>query len=137
MNDTKQKLLIIDDSDDTLDLLEIFLYKQYDIISAQNGFDGLNKARDEIPDCIISDIMMPVMDGIQFFNNLKKNESISHIPVVAITSFAKKMNTKSLLNIGFSEIITKPLHREIILSTLKKVMAIQKDDTKSNAETDS
>jgi len=131
--ESKQKLLILDDNDDTLDLLEIFLYKHYDIICAQNGFDGLNKARDEIPDCIISDIMMPVMDGIKFFNNLKKNETISHIPVIGITSFTKKMNTKSLLNIGFSDVITKPLQREKILSTVKKVCKKQKGTLKPDA----
>ncbi len=129
----KQKLLIIDDNDDTLDLLEIFLYKQYDIIFAQNGFDGLNKAREEIPDCIISDIMMPVMDGIKFFNNLKRNETISHIPIIAITSFTKKMNTKSLLNIGFCDVITKPLQREVILSTVNKVCIKQKEIKKTDA----
>ena len=100
----KQKLLIIDDNDDTLDLLEIFLYKQYDIITAQNGFEGLNRAEKDVPDCIITDIMMPVMDGIRFFNKLKRIESIAHIPVIAITSFVKKMNTKSLMNIGFNEV---------------------------------
>ena len=81
MNKKRQKLLIIDDNDDTLDLLEIFLYKEYDIIIAYNGFDGLNKAQEEQPDCIITDIMMPVMDGIKFFNNLKKNEKIGRAHV--------------------------------------------------------
>ncbi len=127
---TKKKLLLIDDNDDTLDLLEIFLYKQYDIVTAQNGFDGLNKAREDIPDCIITDIMMPVMDGIKFFNKLKRNESISHIPVIGITSFVKKMNTKSLMNIGFSEVISKPLQRNSILTIIDKVMDAQSNHEK-------
>jgi len=122
MNKKRNKLLIIDDNDDTLDMLEIFLYKEYDIIVAHNGFDGLNKAQEELPDCIITDIMMPIMDGIKFFNSLKKNEKIAPIPVIAITSFIKKMNTKSLLNIGFSDVITKPLKLKSIHSTLKKIM---------------
>lgn len=130
MSETKNKILIIDDSDDTLDLLELFLYTEYNIISAQNGFDGLNKAQEDKPDCIITDIMMPVMDGIKFFNNLKKDEEIAHIPVIAITSFIKKMSTKSLLNIGFSDVITKPFKRNTILDTVKKVIESQKSHSK-------
>jgi len=122
MNKKRHKLLIIDDNDDTLDLLEIFLYKDYDIRIAHNGFDGLNAASEEPPDCIITDIMMPVMDGIKLFNSLKKNEKTAPIPVIAITSFIKKMNTKSLLNIGFSDVITKPLKLKSIQSTLKKIL---------------
>ena len=127
MNTAKSKLLIIDDNDNTLDLLEIFLYKHYDIITAQNGFDGLNKAQEDAPDCIITDIMMPVMDGIKFFNTLKKNEKIAHIPVIAITSFIKKISTKSLLNIGFSDVILKPLKLQVILKKVKKVMETNAD----------
>ncbi len=119
---TRKKILLIDDSDDTLDLLEVFLYKQYDIITAQNGFDGLNEAQKHIPNCIITDIIMPVMDGIKFFNRLKKSAKISNIPVIAVTSFMKKTNTKSLLNIGFSDVITKPLNLNKIKATLKKII---------------
>lgn len=130
MNKTKSKILIIDDNDNTLDLLEIFLYKQYDIITAQNGFDGINKAQEEAPDCIITDIMMPVMDGIKFFNTLKKNGKISNIPVIAITSFIKKMSTKSLLNVGFSDVISKPLKLNMILKKVQKVMETNADHAK-------
>ncbi len=119
---SRAKILLIDDNDDTLDLLELFLYKQYDIIIAQNGFDGLDKAESDKPDCIITDIIMPVMDGIKFFNSLKKNEAIAHIPVIGVTSFVKKMNIKSLINIGFSDVLSKPLEPEAVLTIVKKVV---------------
>lgn len=122
MGESRKKILLIDDNDDTLDMLEIFLFKSYDIITAHNGFDGLNKAEKEIPHCIISDIMMPVMDGIKFFNNLKKRKEIAHIPVIAITSFIKKMSTRSLLNIGFSSVISKPFNRKDIIETVQTVL---------------
>lgn len=127
MNKKNNKILIIDDSDDTLDLMEVFLYNYYDVITAHNGFDALNRAQEEAPDCIITDIMMPVMDGIKFFNNLKKNDKISHIPVIAMTSFIKKMSTKSLLNIGFSDVISKPLKLDIILIKVQKIMETASD----------
>jgi len=123
----KKKILIIDDNDDTLDLLEIFLYKKYDVITAHNGFDGIKNAHEEAPDCIITDIMMPVMNGIKFFNNLKKNDTLAHIPVIAITSFIKKMNTKSLMNIGFSDVISKPLQLKTVINKVQKVMEAATD----------
>ena len=120
---TKRKLiLLIDDSDETLDILEICLYKRYDIITAQNGFDGLNKALKDMPDLIITDIMMPIMDGIKFFNKLKKNKDITNIPVIAVTSFMKKMSTKSLINIGFKAVLSKPINMDSILDTVTDIL---------------
>ena len=95
---------------------------EYEVITAHNGFDGINSAQEESPDCIITDIMMPVMNGIRFFNNLKKNDKVAHIPVIAVTSFIKKMNTKSLMNIGFSDVISKPLKLNTVINKVQKVM---------------
>jgi len=117
------KVLLIDDNHDTLDLLEMLLYKDFEILTALNGFDGLKRAEEESPDLIITDIMMPVMDGIRFFNSLKKMEKTSKIPVIAITSFVKKITRKSLLNIGFNGVVSKPIDREAVMDTVKKVVS--------------
>ena len=104
----KKKVLLVDDSHDTLDMLEIYLFKEYEIHTAQNGFEGLTQAQVVRPDCIITDIMMPVMDGIKFFNSLRGRDDTALIPVIAITAFLKPMTTKSLLSMGFCDVITKP-----------------------------
>jgi CheY-like chemotaxis protein len=114
----KAKILLVDDNYDILDLLEVFLFGRYEIVTAQNGFEGLNMAEEMRPDIIITDIMMPVMDGIKFLNMLRKKPETALIPVVAITSFAKKMNVKSLMNMGFSGVVAKPFNREAILEVL-------------------
>ena len=76
MNNTL-KVLLVDDNHDTLDLLELFLFKDFEVLTAMNGFEGLKRAEEEIPDLIITDIMMPVMDGIRFLTTLaKRNEFI-------------------------------------------------------------
>jgi NAD+ synthetase len=77
-----------DDDHDTLDLLEVFLFADYEVVTAVNGFEGLNKAQETSPDLILTDIMMPVMSGIKLINNLRKNTRTGRVPVVAITSFA-------------------------------------------------
>ena len=108
----KPRILIVDDNLDVLDLLELFLYRDYEIITAVNGFDGLNIAKEFVPDCIVTDIMMPVMDGIKFINRLKRDSVTALIPVVAATSFVKSNTTNSLLSVGFKAVIEKPLKRE-------------------------
>ncbi|MDR3011679.1 MAG: response regulator [Chitinispirillales bacterium] len=118
----KKKILLIDDNHDTLDLLELFLYNDYEIITAVNGFEGLTKAEKELPDLISTDITMPVMDGIRFFNRARKSELIRETPIIAVTSFAKNINIKSLLNLGFCGVIPKPLEREAVITTVAKAM---------------
>ncbi|MGD9202466.1 MAG: response regulator [Chitinispirillia bacterium] len=125
MSTKKKVILLIDDSDETLDILEICLYKKYDVITAQNGFDGLNKALKYMPDLIITDIMMPFMDGIKFFNRLRKNKDMANIPVIAVTSFVKKMSTKSLINIGFKDVLSKPINMDSILDTVTNILSPQ------------
>lgn len=118
----RKKILLIDDNDDMLDLLEVFLYNDYELETAQNGFDGLKVAGEETPDLIITDIMMPVMDGIRFFNELRKRDKVAAIPVIAVTSFVEKMTVKSLLNIGFAGVVAKPFKREDIIETVQNTL---------------
>lgn len=117
-----QKILLVDDSHDELDLLEMYLYNDYEIFTATNGFIGLKSAEEHIPDLIITDIMMPVMDGIRFFNNLKKQDKTASIPVIAVTSFARKITKKSLMNMGFNGVLAKPLEKEPVLDTIQTVL---------------
>lgn len=119
----RAKLLLIDDNDNTLDLLEVFLFGDYDLVTAENGFEGLKVAEREQPDLIVTDIMMPVMDGIAFFNELRRREPTAHIPVVAVTSFAENTTVKSLLNVGFAGVVAKPFHRDEIVNTIAEQLS--------------
>jgi CheY-like chemotaxis protein len=119
----KKTILLVDDNQDTLDTLEIFLYKNYEIITALNGFEGLKKAENEAPDLIITDIMMPVMDGIRFFNQINKNEQITHVPIIAITSFDHNITRNSLLNMGFCAVVSKPFEKQTISAAVSDALA--------------
>ncbi len=120
MSKGKKKILLIDDNQDSLDMLELFLYKHYDVTAATSGFSGLDLARSINPDCIFTDINMPGMDGIKLFNTLR-NEGFN-IPLIAITSFSSMKNRKSLRNIGFEEVITKPFAYESLIHTLSRII---------------
>ncbi|MDG5815963.1 response regulator [Chitinispirillales bacterium ANBcel5] len=128
----RHKILLIDDNHDTLDLLELLLYKSFEIVTAMNGFEGLKKAQEEKPHLIITDIMMPIMDGIRFYNNLKKEESIKKTPVIATSSFLKKITYKSLLNMGFNGVVSKPVKREEVFSAIEKILADKNFSSNAN-----
>jgi CheY-like chemotaxis protein len=118
----RKRLLLVDDNANTLDLLELFLYSGYDLTTAENGFEGLRAAEAEKPDLIVSDIMMPVMDGIAFLNELRRRPETAAIPVVAATSFAEPTTVKSLLNVGFSAVVAKPFNRSTFMDTVSRLV---------------
>lgn len=124
MSGKKPVILLIDDSADTLDLIEVYLYRNFDIVTAENGFTGLKLIREKQPALIITDIMMPVMDGIKLFNDVRKLEATTKIPIVAMTSFMKKITRKSLLNMGFNGVIAKPIERDKLIALVKKLLTL-------------
>jgi len=121
---TKHTILCIDDNLDTLDLLEVYLFRDFNVFTAGNGFEGMKKAAELLPELIITDIMMPGVDGIRLFNDLRKHHPTAAIPIVAITSFVKKITRKSLLSMGFNGVIAKPVDREKLLSLLAELLDI-------------
>lgn len=124
MTDRKPKVLLIDDSLDTLDLVEVFLYRDFDVVTAENGFEGFNRAQELLPDLVITDIMMPVMDGVRLFNDLRRQAKTAAIPVIAMTSFLKRITRKSLLTMGFNGVVAKPIDRQKLLQVIGKALSI-------------
>ncbi len=103
-----KKLLIIDDNPDILDYIEMNLNTSYQIFRAANGKAGLEKADRIKPDIIVSDIMMPVMDGIQMCKQLKSNPDYQRIPIILLTAKAlDKQKTEGMVS-GANMYITKP-----------------------------
>ena len=130
MNLNKPKVLLVDDNLDTLDLVEVFLYRDFEILMAENGFDAFKIAVDALPDLIITDIMMPVMDGVRLFNDLRKEKKTAGIPIIAITSFLKKITRKSLRNMGFNGVIAKPIDRQRLLVVISHLLELPHLDPK-------
>ncbi len=112
-----QRILIIEDDqfivEAITDLLEL---KHYEVYTANNGLVGLNKLPQTRPDLIILDLMMPVMDGLQFMEQLRKNASYKHLPVVMLTAKHTQENKIEGLEYGADYYITKPFdHKELLL----------------------
>ena len=104
----KKSILIVEDDTDLRTFIKTILEKEYLIIEAEDGVEGLDKAEKESPDFIVSDIMMPRMDGIELLQNLKENINTSHIPVILLTAKTTIETKLEGLTYGADDYITKP-----------------------------
>jgi CheY-like chemotaxis protein len=115
---SKPKILVIDDDVDLVAVMKGTLEsKLYDVVVAYNGQDGLEKAKKEKPDLIILDIMMPVMDGFNFADAFSKDQTISKIPVIALTSFSESLGQPFPFQV--SEYIVKPLKPKNLIAKVE------------------
>jgi len=121
----KEKILIVDDNDNNRYMLEILLKSQeYDVISAENGEEALAKARLNPPDMIVTDILMPVMDGYTLCRQWKSDEAFKHIPLVFYTAeYTGLKNEEFASSLGADRFIVKPQEPNILLEMLKEVLA--------------
>ncbi len=104
-------VLIVEDNADMRSYLQDCLARDYRVIEAVDGEDGLHRAIDKIPDLIISDVMMPKMDGFQFCERVKSDERTSHIPVILLTARATAESKIKGLELGADDYLIKPFDR--------------------------
>ena len=101
-------LLIVDDNADIRTYMMDHLKDEYRIVSAKDGFEGLTRARTLVPDLIVSDVMMPNLNGIELCTKIKIDELTSHIPVILLTVRAADQSRIEGLETGADDYITKP-----------------------------
>jgi ligand-binding sensor domain-containing protein/signal transduction histidine kinase/DNA-binding response OmpR family regulator len=116
-------ILVIDDNHEVRAFLKDTLSVNYQIILAENGQEGLDMALTLIPDIIISDVMMPVMDGLELCRNLKTDQRTSHIPVILLTARAAFIHQVNGLQLGADAYITKPFSVEIIALNVRNLLS--------------
>ncbi|WP_396601339.1 response regulator [Algibacter sp. R77976] len=122
----KPILLIVEDNVDVRVLLKQTFQDFYNIITAENGQIGIDLAIKHVPDIIISDIMMPVKDGVELTKTLKNNELTSHIPVVLLTAKAGDKNELEGLEIGADDYITKPFNSKLLKTKVSNLIDIRR-----------
>ena len=119
----EKTILVVDDEEAVVEFVTALLEDMgFRVLRAYEGRSALEIAQAQHPDLILSDIMMPIMDGIKFFNSLKKNPETASIPVVAITSFVERHPLKSLLSVGFKDVICKPFNKEDVIRTVQSLL---------------
>jgi diguanylate cyclase (GGDEF)-like protein len=116
----KKKVLIVEDTRSIIDELAIILsYENFSIIEAKDGSQGLELAKKELPDLIISDILMPNVDGYTFKLELNKNPVTGNIPFIYLTARTAKEEFRKGMNLGADDYITKPFTSEEIIKAVK------------------
>ncbi len=116
-------ILLVEDNEDFRFYLKDNLRGFYDIIEASNGTDGWEKTESEIPDLVVSDIVMPGMNGIELCEKIKTDKRTSHIPVILLSAMAEEDNKLQGLGVGADDYITKPFNVEILLFRLRNMIA--------------
>jgi signal transduction histidine kinase/ligand-binding sensor domain-containing protein/DNA-binding response OmpR family regulator len=119
-------LLIAEDNDELRAYLHENLQANFQVAIATNGHEGLQKAIELIPDLIISDLTMPIMDGITFCEGVKSNEKTSHIPFILLTSHHRHETRVAGLNTGADDYITKPFNIALLEARIHNLIASRK-----------
>jgi signal transduction histidine kinase/DNA-binding response OmpR family regulator len=119
-------LLIVEDSSDVVLYLQAILKYEYRIEVAENGYIGLKKALEIIPDIILSDVMMPVMDGIEMLEKIKNDIRTSHIPVVMLTAKADIDSRLTGLERGADSYLAKPVDEKELHIQLRNLIKLRK-----------
>ncbi len=122
----KDIILVVEDSVDMRDYIKSSLEPQYRVVEAIDGRDGIEKAREIIPDLIISDIMMPQKDGYELCRELKNQRDTSHIPIILLTAKAAEENIIQGLETGADDYITKPFNTRILCARIKNLVDLRR-----------
>lgn len=120
--DDSLRILIIEDNSDVANYIGDQLSKTYAIFYAKNGKEGLEKAQELVPDVIITDLMMPEMDGLEVCRRVRANEIISHIPIIIITAKITETDRVKGLEAGADAYLAKPFNSEELLMRVEKLL---------------
>jgi len=121
----KRTILIVDDNEDIRFYLKENLKGQYNIEEAANGKAGLEKIKQLNPDLVVSDVMMPLMDGVEFVRQVKAETATAHIPVILLTAMGNEEKQLEGLRAGANDYVTKPFTFEILNSRIRNLLAQQ------------
>ncbi len=121
----RKKILIVEDNELNMKLFNDLLDSQgYDVLQSREGLTALDLAREHMPDLILMDIQLPEVSGIEVTKWLKEDETLRHIPVIAVTAFAMKGDEEKIREGGCEAYISKPI---AVVSFLETVDGFLKD----------
>lgn len=118
----KPVILAVEDNPDNMRTVRALLGDTCTLIEAVDGAEGLEQAKTHQPDLVLLDISLPVMDGFEVLDELKKEEGLRHIPVIALTARAMKGDREGILAHGFDGYISKPVDGELLERTIKEML---------------
>ena len=125
-SESSQSILVVEDNDELREFLITFLAMEYQVYSAKDGKSGIELAINKIPNIIISDIMMPLINGFELLAHLSQNEHTCHIPIILITAKTDQESQLKGLSLGAVDYIIKPFDIKNISFKLKNTLLLQR-----------
>ncbi|THU32521.1 response regulator [Niastella caeni] len=124
-------VLVVDDNADMREHIQLVLLKHFNVITATNGLDALQKVNEQMPALVVSDIMMPVMDGIGLLKAMKLNKATAHIPVMLLTARAGEESRIEGWETGADDYLTKPFSSKELISRISSQIKTQQIRTEA------
>jgi len=119
----KKKVLLVDDSNTVLLMEKMILAKgPYELVTARDGVEGVAKAKSEMPDIILLDVMMPNLDGLSACAAIRANPETAHIPIVMVTTRGEEQNIETAFRNGCNDYVTKPINGLELLTKLQNIL---------------
>lgn len=118
----RKKILIVDDSSTVLLMERTLLSRSYEVISARDGQEGVEKAFAESPDLILMDVVMPRMSGIEAVRKLRSTPETSHIPIIMVSTRGELKSVESGYESGCNDYVTKPFSGVELLAKVKSCL---------------
>jgi len=125
----KKRVLCIEDHPEMIELIRLILGRQgFEVEGAVGGREGLRVAREDPPDLVLLDLMMPDVDGWEVYRQLKADERLKEVPVIAVTAKAQNIDRVLGLHIaGMDDFITKPFGPKELIASVERVLGITRD----------
>lgn len=119
----RKKILLVDDSGTALMIEKTLLGKAaYDLVTARDGIEAVEKARAELPDLILMDLVMPRMTGFDAARELRAGDATRDIPIIMVTTRSEAINLEEAFAIGVADYVTKPINSLELLEKLRNIL---------------
>ncbi len=117
-----KKILVVEDIEFNRELLVQLLEDDYQVVTANDGAAGIEMAEETLPDLILMDLSLPVIDGWEATRRIKSNERLKHIPVIAVTAHAMQGDEEKARAAGCDDYLTKPIDEDLLIEKLKEFL---------------
>jgi DNA-binding response OmpR family regulator len=123
-----KKILVVEDDPTSLKFLELILNKEgYQVMTASNGLEGLRKAKQESPDLLILDVMLPGFDGFEICHRLRIEPNTAELPILMLSAKGQESDQNTAARVGANAFLSKPVDRIVLLNKVTEFLGGQKD----------
>jgi two-component system alkaline phosphatase synthesis response regulator PhoP len=122
-----KRILIVEDDPSVLRAISYMLEKEgYSVLTAMNGLEGLKKAKEENPDLLVLDVMLPGIDGFEICHRLRAESPTAKLPILMLSAKGQAADRSMGLGVGANEYLTKPVERTVLLGKIEALLAAKK-----------